>query len=104
MSTSIPGEPWSTGVARFFDMLMKPLQRRDRKTLGRHLLRLAHHLPLVCAVTMQPDQQRRWSSSANVQVVVKIDPGRERTVDVWINCGHWALILWILRKVSIAGA
>src|SRR6185295_5569783 len=42
-----------TRLSWFFDVLMKTLQRRNREILRRHLLGLAHHLPLVGAVTVQ---------------------------------------------------
>src|SRR5690348_6486636 len=95
---------WSTGLSRLPDVLMKTLQRGDRKTFRRHLLRLAHHLSFVRAVTVQGDQQRCWPRRGNVQIVVKIDPRREGAVNVGISAGHWALILCILRGVSIAGS
>src|SRR5687768_8074717 len=99
-----PEPQWPTWLERLLDVLMEPLQRSDCKTGGRHLLRLAHHLSLVRAVTVQRNQQGRWSSCGDVQIVVKIDPGREPSVVVWIDDVHRALILWILCEVSIAGA
>src|SRR5688500_12147686 len=97
-----PKTQWSTWFPWLFYVLMKTLKRSNRETFRRHQLRLTHHLPLVCAVTVQRDQQRRGPRSSDIQIVIKIDPCRERAVNVWINARHWALILFILCSVSIA--
>jgi hypothetical protein len=95
-----PETKWTTWFSRFFNVLVKSLKRSNSEPLGRHLLRLAHHLTLIGAVTMQCDQQRRWTSRWTVQIVIKIDPGREVAVNVGLDGGHWTFILFILCSVS----
>src|SRR5207253_9166916 len=60
---------WSTGLFCLLQVLMKTLQRSNREILGRHLERLAHHLPLARAITVQRNQQRRRTRGGNVNVV-----------------------------------
>src|SRR5262245_31071743 len=64
---------------------MKPLQRSDRKSFGRHLLRLAHHLLLVCAVAVQCDQQGSRRRRSGSHIVVKVDARVEDAVEFWFH-------------------
>ncbi len=72
---------WTTTFTRFPDVLVKSLQRSDRKRLWRHLLRFTHHLLFVCAVTVQCDQQRRRRRRARPDVVIKINACVENAVE-----------------------
>src|SRR6266550_2624450 len=66
---------------RFFQVLMKTLQRSDGELLRRHLLRLAHHLPLVCSIAVQGDQQRRGLYCGLVKIVIEFDFSSKTTFD-----------------------
>src|SRR6185436_1713901 len=76
----------SARLLRLTQMLMRPLQRRQREAIGRGQFCFTHSVPLARAVTMQRDQQRRRLHSWRDDVVVQIDLRRKFTLaglDVW---------------------
>src|SRR5207253_3795428 len=62
-----------TRLFSFLQMLMRTLQRCDGEAFRRNHSRLAHHLLLVGAVTVQRDEQRRWRRSRMMKIVIEFD-------------------------------
>jgi hypothetical protein len=56
-------------------MLMRRLQRCDKKIGRRDRFRLAHHLPLVCAIAVDGNKQRSRARNIlrNKDVVIQVD-------------------------------
>ena len=67
-------------LSRLFQMLMRPLQRRDRKPLWHTLTRRPQHPALVAPVAMQRDEQRRGRLSRSEEIVIKLDLRRQRAL------------------------